>query len=137
MSAVGLRCARPALGAPASGSRPPCAATAPASAFDVSMRIAALTGASSVEMSEVDDHIGSGIEKGLTIGRHQERLIGTSDLTHVETSVMGVDRGDQFQSRIVVNRTADRAAHTTASTEDSDSQGHDPKLAVGEAFECC
>ena len=51
MSAVGLRCARPALGAPASGSRPPCAAAAPASAFDVSMRIAALMGASSVEMS--------------------------------------------------------------------------------------
>jgi hypothetical protein len=88
------------------------------------------------KVGEIDNDVDLGIEERLTIGSHLERLVTPGDLTHSKAGVLRVYRSNKLEPRVAIDRAAHRASHLSTSTEDSDSQRHESKLAAGEPFKC-
>ena len=87
-----------------------------------------------LKMGEIDNDVDLGIEERLTIGSNLKWLVATGDLTHSKTGVLRIYCSHKLKFGVAIDRTAHRASHLSTSTEDSDSQRHESKLAAGEPF---
>jgi hypothetical protein len=86
------------------------------------------------KMGEIDNDVDVGIKEGLTISNNLKRLFTTGDLAHVKAGMLRVYCSNELEPGVAIDRTAYRASHFSTSTEDSDSQRHESKLAAGEPF---